>query len=72
MASTDLIIIITQFDLAGVPKIIIRVSHPKNDIDLVSETSYMSNMELDLEMMKLVRDDDIEFDFWWLRQYFFW
>ena len=72
MASTDLLIIITQFDFAGVPKIIIQVSHPKNDIYFVSENSYMSNMELDLEMMKLVRDDDIEFDFWWLRQYFFW
>ena len=64
MASTDLLIIITQFDFAGVPKIIIQVSHPKNDNYPVSETSYMSNMELDLEMMKWVRDDDIEFDFW--------
>ena len=70
MASTDLLIIITQFDFAGVPKIIIQVR--ENDNYPVSETSYMFNMELDLEMMKLVRDDDIEFDFWWLRQYFFW
>lgn len=70
MASTDLLIIITHFDFAGVPKIIIQVR--ENDNYPVSETSYMFNMELDLEMMKLVRDDDIEFDFWWLRQYFFW
>ena len=49
MASTDLLIIITQFEFAGVPKIIIQVSHPKNDIYFVSENSYMSNMELDLE-----------------------
>ena len=62
MASTDLLIIITQFDFAGVPKIIIQVR--ENDNYPVSETSYMSNMELDLEMMKWVRDDDIEFDFW--------
>ena len=75
MASTDLlIIIITQFDFADIPKIIIQLSHPKNDIYPVSETFYMSNKELDLEMMKLVmvRDDDIDFDFWWLRQYFCW
>ena len=70
MASTDLLIIITHFDFAGVPKIIIQVR--ENDNYPVSETSYMFNMELDLEMMKLVRDDDIEFDFWWLRQYFSW
>ena len=62
MASTDLLIIITHFDFAGVPKIIIQVREIDNYP--VSETSYMSNMELDLEMMKWVRDDDIEFDFW--------
>ena len=41
MASTDLlIIIITQFDFAGVPKIIIQVSHPNDDIYPVLETYY--------------------------------
>ena len=59
MASTELLLIVTQFDFAGVPKIIIQVSHPKKDVYPVSETSYMSIMELDLEMMKLVRDDGI-------------